>query len=350
MFTNKMLDVLKDTEKQLTETIKTEYNKLSNVEKKDVIETTNNMADKLCDLFGISEENRKDFHVTDEMFSNVEKKCSDTCDKVHLACSNTCEKVKDTCSKVKKTVSTVTKDDVINAVNDTIKSISKTLGISENDIPVIDKDTIDEDKVHINVRNFDNGSEVTMKYSDFDNTEADTDDGETEDKTDIVYPESPSTCYCDYDCDECGAGCFIGDECDEECDECDDVTCPDNPDYVPDSADVLYRLREEAGLETDDIIEQNEDNPINYMWHLMWHIGEILDDTENKNYKIHKHTAESPAAVEVTVEINSKYKNNSQIFNDIKDNLKEDYGFSDVHVSVTDEDNGTVAHFFMVLE
>ena len=118
-----------NVDKKLLDDLKAEYKKLSNVDREDVLNTTNTLVDGMCSLLGIKDSDK--YHITDELLNDVSE-----------ACKEKCAEVKETCSKVKEKcadkVACVNREEAIAQANSVIKSTLKNFGVKDVDKYLID--------------------------------------------------------------------------------------------------------------------------------------------------------------------------------------------------------------------
>lgn len=115
-------DIFSGVNKELLNSTKDKFNKLSSVEKKKVLDSTNKLMETFCDICGV--ENK--YHLTEEMFDDVKEKCKETT-----------ENIKDSIKE--------SKDNLAEIARDTLNK----LGISDE---FIKSCKVDNDKIYIDVQ------------------------------------------------------------------------------------------------------------------------------------------------------------------------------------------------------
>lgn len=161
------------------------------------------------------------------------------------------------------------------------------------------------------------GDEVTFN-------EADADDEEFED----YFNEKYDDCYQSPNCSDCD----IDDYTDRVCDHSEDEK---NKGYGTICEQLLAELNEEDTLD-----ETNVDDIANY-------VLDVLDDKENKKYKLHPATKGVPAAVEVVVPPSigkSDIVKNIHIVTMLHDVLVDIIGAYDAYISADDKGGGLVIY------
>ena len=115
-------DIFSGVNKELFNSTKEKFNKLSSVEKKKVLDSTNKLMDAFYDICGV--ENK--YHLTEEMFDDAKEKCKETA-----------ENIKDSIKE--------SKDNLAEIARDTLTK----LGISDE---FIKSCKVDNDKIYIDVQ------------------------------------------------------------------------------------------------------------------------------------------------------------------------------------------------------
>ena len=376
-----------NVDKKLLEDLKAEYKKLSNVDRENVLNTTNDIVDGICGLLGIEDADK--YHITDDLLNDVSEACKEKCAEV----KETCTKVKEKCSEK---LASVNREEAIAQANSVIKSTLKSFGVKDVDKYLIDPS--DED-LKITVAEF--GDPIDLTCADM--------------GKDGCYNESCDTCDGKCRNEECNVSdCPCNDEtgnadADNEVDapartniprvnlnlsaakkktntkqvskpakdgllpeltdpagsrrsmynEMGDKVIGANP-YAesenakqpikPCLADIKKRLQTEAKQ----VVEDNNSTMIKaFKETLVSKITGILEDDKTHNYTVHPKSEKTPAAVEVTLEdITSGVRNNIYILSEIETELKNLYDFPEVHINVSDTDDEDYVNLtvFMVLE
>ena len=115
-------DIFSGVNKELLNSTKDKFNKLSSIEKKKVLDSTNKLMETFCDICGV--ENK--YHLTEEMFDDAKEKCKETA-----------ENIKDSIKE--------SKDNFAEIARDTLNK----LGISDE---FIKSCKVDNDKIYIDVQ------------------------------------------------------------------------------------------------------------------------------------------------------------------------------------------------------
>ena len=124
-----------NVDKKLLDDLKAEYKKLSNVDREDVLNTTNTIVDGMCGLLGIKDSDK--YHITDELLNDVSEACKEKCaDKV----------------------ASVNREEAIAQANSVIKSTLKSFGVKDVDKYLIDPS---DDDLKITVAEFGDPIDLT---------------------------------------------------------------------------------------------------------------------------------------------------------------------------------------------
>lgn len=376
-----------NVDKKLLDDLKTEYKKLSNVDREDVLNTTNTIVDGMCSFLGIKDSDK--YHITDELLNDVSEACKEKCAEV----KETCSKVKEKCSDK---VASVNREEAIAQANSVIKSTLKNFGVKDVDKYLIDPS---DDDLKITVAEFGDPIDLTcadMADNGCFNESCDTCDGKCRNEECNV-----SDCPCNNEAGNADA--------DNEIDAPARTNIPrvnldlssakkkTNTKQVPKSAKdgLLPELTDPAGSRRsmynemgDKVVGANpyaesenakqsikpcfadikkrlqteakkvvEDNNLimikAYKATLVSKITSILEDDITHNYIVHPKSGKTPAAVEVNLEdIASSVRNNIYILSEIETELKNLYDFPEVHINVSDTDDEDYVNLtvFMVLE
>lgn len=327
-----------NVDKKLLEDLKAEYKKLSNVDREDILNTTNGIVDGICEVLGIEDADK--YHITDDILNDVSETCKEKFTEVKKTCANVKEKCADKLASVKR-------EEAIANANSVIESTLKCFGVKNVDKYLIDPS--DED--------------LKITFAEFD---------------DSTCPDVPD--------------CTCNDESDNEVDAPARTNIPrvnlnlsaakkkvpstdlaktksykladdDNVDANPYSesenvkqsikpclTDIKKRLQTEAKHVAEDT---NSTMVKAFKETLVSKITGILEDDKTHNYTVHPKSEKTPAAVEVTLEdINSSIRNNIYILSEIETELKNLYDFPEVHINVSDTDDEDYVNLivFMVLE
>lgn len=376
-----------NVDKKLLDDLKTEYKKLSNVDREDVLNTTNTIVDGMCSFLGIKDSDK--YHITDELLNDVSETCKEKCAEV----KETCSKVKEKCSDK---VASVNREEAIMKANSFIESTLKNFGVKDVDKYLIDPS---DDDLKITVAEFGDPIDLTcadMADNGCFNESCDTCDGKCRNEECNV-----SDCPCNNEAGNADADNEIDapartniprvnldlssakkktntkqvskpakdgllPELTEPAgsrrsmyNEMGDKVVGANPYAESENAkqpiksclaDIKKRLQAEAKK----VVEDNNLIMIKaYKATLVSKITSILEDDITHNYIVHPKSGKTPAAVEVNLEdIASSVRNNIYILSEIETELKNLYDFPEVHINVSDTDDEDYVNLtvFMVLE
>lgn len=376
-----------NVDKKLLDDLKTEYKKLSNVDREDVLNTTNTIVDGMCGLLGIKDSDK--YHITDELLNDVSETCKEKCAEV----KETCSKVKEKCADK---VASVNREEAIAQANSVIKTTLKNFGVKDVDKYLIDPS--DED-LKITVAEFGDPIDLTcadMADNGCFNESCDTCDGKCRNEECNV-----SDCPCNNEAgnadadneidapartniprvnldlssakkktntkqvsksakdnllpeltDPAGSRRSMYNEMGDKVVGANPYAESENakPSIKPCLADIKKRLQAEAKK----VVEDNNLIMIKaYKATLVSKITSILEDDITHNYIVHPKSGKTPAAVEVNLEdIASSVRNNIYILSEIETELKNLYDFPEVHINVSDTDDEDYVNLtvFMVLE
>lgn len=346
-----------NVDNELLKDLKTAYKKLSNVDRENVLNTTNEIVDGICGILGIEDTDK--YHITDDLLNDVSETCKEKCAEV----KETCTKVKEKCSDK---LASVNREEAIAKANSVIESTLKCFGVKDVDKYLIDP--ADED-LKITVAEF--GDPIDMTCADM--------------GKDGCFNEACDSCDGKCRNEDCNApGCPCNDETDNEVDAPARTNIPrvnlnlsaakkKNKEQtlaskLRDSANNRHKsgvakhpvlhcladIKERLQAEAKQVVEDNNSAVINaFKETLVSKIKCILNDDKTHNYNVYPKSEKTPAAVEVILEdITSGVRNNIYILSEIEAELKELYGFPEVHINVSDTDdiNYVNLRVFMVLE
>lgn len=299
-------ELLSKADQKLLKSVKDEFGKLSNVDKKKVIDSTNSIMDSLCDVLGV--ENK--YKLTEDMFTDCKDKC------------------KDIKSKLKDK-----KDDLKEFASDTLSK----LGISDE---FIKNWKIDGDKIYIDVQ---------MPIEDDTVTDIDLnvdDEGVSYDDTINEEVNVPKYTRKNKVKDKKSRKIKFKNNLNMQ-----QVKPVVEQEQVKPS--VLDRLKSEAKpVEKKKEIDWNEIKKI-----LLDKICAILEDENTHDYVVYPREGNIPASVQVDLhEVCSCVMSNYKILDDIAEALKEKYDFPDVYIHATevkesyDKDASVTLSVVMTLE
>lgn len=303
-------DIFSGVNKELLNSTKDKFNKLSSVEKKTVLDSTNKLMDAFCDICGV--ENK--YHLTEEMFDDTKEKCKETI-----------ENIKDSIKE--------SKDNLAEIARDTLNK----LGISDEFIKTC---KVDNDKIYIDVQ--------MPVDSDIDNIDLDINndgvsyDHQTEESHNIpkftrknkvknkkvrfnnkIKFKDNHLQITDYN--QCPVN-------DTQC-SVDDTQCSVK------TTNLLDRLKAEA--------KENEENEpkinLDDIKQVLIDKAEaILEDDNTHAYTVYPHKGDVPASVQVILDdVCGCVREHLNILTDVADVIKDKYGFPEVYVHIMENDDDT---------
>ena len=296
-------DIFSEVNKELLNSTKDKFNKLSSVEKKNVIDNTNKLMDAFCDICGV--ENK--YHLTEEMFDDTKEKCKETI-----------ENIKDSIKE--------SKDNLAEIARDTLNK----LGISDEFIKTC---KVDNDKIYIDVQ--------MPVDSDIDNIDLDINndsvsyDHQTEESHNIpkftrknkvknkkvrfnnkIKFKDNQLQITDYN--QCSV---------------DDTQCSVK------TTNLLDRLKAEA---KENEVNESKINLDNIKQVLIDKVEAILEDDNTHAYKVYPHKGDVPASVQVILDdVCGCVREHLNILTDVADVIKDKYGFPEVYVHIMENDDDT---------
>lgn len=331
-------DLLSKADQKLLKSVKDEFGKLSSVDQKKIIDSTNSIMDSLCDVLGV--ENK--YKLTEDMFTDCKDKC------------------KDIKSKLKDK-----KEDLKDLASDTLSK----LGISDE---FIKNWKIDGDKIYIDVQvpiEDDTVADIDLNVDDkgvsYDNLYEDINkDNEPEyDKAvkqgnikEEEHPEYFDTINEDVNVPKYTRKNKVKDKKSRKIKFKNNLNMQQVKSVVEQEQvkpSVLDRLKSEAKpVEKKKEIDWNEIKNI-----LLDKICAILEDENTHDYVVYPREGNIPASVQVDLhEVCSCVINNYKILDDIAEALKDKYDFPDVYIHATevkesyDKDASVTLSVVMTLE
>ena len=289
-------DIFSEVNKELLNSTKDKFNKLSSVEKKTVIDNTNKLMETFCDICGV--ENK--YHLTEEMFDDAKEKCKETA-----------ENIKDSIKE--------SKDNLAEIARDTLTK----LGISDE---FIKSCKVDNDKIYIDVQmpvdsyindididlNIDNdGVSYDQQAEEPHNVPKFTRKNKVKNKkvrlsNKIKFRDNHPV----VDAEQIA----------------DDTQCSVK------TTNILDRLKAEA--KENEVIEPKI-NLDDIKQVLIDKICAILEDDDTHAYTVYPRECNIPASVNVILDdVCSCVREHLDILTDISDTLKNKYGFPDVYVHI----------------
>ena len=287
-------DIFSGVNKELLNSTKDKFNKLSSIEKKKVLDSTNKLMETFCDICGV--ENK--YHLTEEMFDDAKEKCKETA-----------ENIKDSIKE--------SKDNLAEIARDTLTK----LGISDE---FIKSCKVDNDKIYIDVQmpvdsdindidlNIDNdGVSYDQQAEEPHNVPKFTRKNKVKNKkvrlsNKIKFRDNHPV----VDAEQIA----------------DDTQCSVN------TTNILDRLKAEA---KENEVNEPKINLDDIKQVLIDKICAILEDDDTHAYTVYPRECNIPASVNVILDdVCSCVREHLDILTDISDTLKNKYGFPDVYVHI----------------
>lgn len=287
-------DIFSGVNKELLNSTKDKFNKLSSIEKKKVLDSTNKLMETFCDICGV--ENK--YHLTEEMFDDAKEKCKETA-----------ENIKDSIKESKDNLAEIARDTLIK------------LGISDE---FIKSCKVDNDKIYIDVQ-----MPVNRDIDNIDldiNTDGISYDQQTEEPHNV--PKFTRKNKVKNKKVRLSNKIKFRDNhpvVDAE-QIADDTQCSVN------TTNILDRLKAEA--KENEVIEPKI-NLDDIKQVLIDKICAILEDDDTHAYTVYPRECNIPASVNVILDdVCSCVREHLDILTDISDTLKNKYGFPDVYVHI----------------
>lgn len=287
-------DIFSGVNKELLNSTKDKFNKLSSIEKKKVLDSTNKLMETFCDICGV--ENK--YHLTEEMFDDAKEKCKETA-----------ESIKDSIKESKDNLAEIVRDTLIK------------LGISDE---FIKSCKVDNDKIYIDVqmpvnRDIDNidldintdGISYDQQTEEPHNVQKFTRKNKVKNKkvrlsNKIKFRDNHPV----VDAEQIA----------------DDTQCSEK------TTNILDRLKAEA---KENEVNEPKINLDDIKQVLIDKICAILEDDDTHAYTVYPRECNIPASVNVILDdVCSCVREHLDILTDISDTLKNKYGFPDVYVHI----------------
>lgn len=294
-------DIFSGVNKELLNSTKDKFNKLSSIEKKKVLDSTNKLMETFCDICGV--ENK--YHLTEEMFDDAKEKCKETAENIK-------DSIKDSIKE--------SKDNLAEIARDTLNK----LGISDE---FIKSCKVDNDKIYIDVqmpvnRDIDNIDNIDLDI----NTDGISYDQQTEEPHNV--PKFTRKNKVKNKKVRLSNKIKFRDNhpvVDAE-QIADDTQCSVK------TTNILDRLKAEA--KENEVIEPKI-NLDDIKQVLIDKICAILEDDDTHAYTVYPRECNIPASVNVILDdVCSCVREHLDILTDISDTLKNKYGFPDVYVHI----------------
>lgn len=294
-------DIFSGVNKELLNSTKEKFNKLSSVEKKKVLDNTNKLMETFCDICGV--ENK--YHLTEEMFDDAKEKCKETAENIK-------DSIKDS------------KDNLAEIARDTLNK----LGISDE---FIKSCKVDNDKIYIDVQmpvdsdidsidlNVDNdGVSYDQQAEESHNVPKFTRKNKVKNKkvrinNKIKFKNNHPVVNTEQIAD--------------------DTQCSVN------TTNLLDRLKAEA--KENEVVEPKI-NLDDIKQVLIDKIEAILEDDNTHAYTVYPREGDVPASVQVTLDdVCGCVREHLNILTDVADAIKDKYGFPAVYVHMMENDDDT---------
>ena len=301
-------DIFSGVNKELFNSTKEKFNKLSSVEKKKVLDSTNKLMDAFYDICGV--ENK--YHLTEEMFDDAKEKCKETA-----------ENIKDSIKE--------SKDNLAEIARDTLNK----LGISDEFIKTC---KVDNDKIYIDVQmpvdsdindidlNIDNdGVSYDQQAEEPHNVPKFTRKNKVKNKkvrfnNKIKFKDNHLQIADDTQCSVDDNQCSVNDN------QCSVKT-----------TNILDRLKAEA---KENEVNESKINLDDIKQVLIDKIEAILEDDNTHAYTVYPHKGDVPASVQVILDdVCDCVQEHLNILTDVADAIKDKYGFPEVYVHMMENDD-----------
>ena len=293
-------DIFSGVNKELLNSTKDKFNKLSSIEKKKVLDSTNKLMETFCDICGV--ENK--YHLTEEMFDDAKEKCKETA-----------ENIKDSIKESKDNLAEIARDTLIK------------LGISDE---FIKSCKVDNDKIYIDVQ--------MPVDSDIDNIDLDiNNDGVSYDQqTEEPHNEQKFTRKNKVKNKKVRLSNKIKFRDNHPVANAEQIA--DDTQCSVKTTNILDRLKAEA---KENEVNEPKINLNDIQQVLIDKIEAILEDDNTHAYTVYPREGNVPASVQVTLEdVCGCVREHLNILTDVADEIKDKYGFPEVYVHMM-ENNDT---------
>lgn len=292
-------DIFSGVNKELLNSTKDKFNKLSSVEKKKVLDNTNKLMETFCDICGV--ENK--YHLTEEMFDDAKEKCK-----------KTTENIKDSIKE--------SKDNLAEIARDTLNK----LGISDE---FIKSCKVDNDKIYIDVQ--------MPVDSDIDNIDLDIDnDGVSYDQQAEEHHNVPKfTRKNKVKNKKVRLSNKIKFRDNHPVVDAEQIA--DDTQCSVKTTNILDRLKAEA---KENEVNEPKINLDDIKQILIDKIEAILEDENTHAYTVYPREGDVPASVQVTLDdVCGCVREHLNILTDVADAIKDKYGFPEVYVHMMENDD-----------
>lgn len=294
-------DIFSGVNKELLNSTKEKFNKLSSVEKKKVLDNTNKLMETFCDICGV--ENK--YHLTEEMFDDAKEKCKETAENIK-------DSIKDS------------KDNLAEIARDTLNK----LGISDE---FIKSCKVDNDKIYIDVQ--------MPVDSDIDSIDLNVDnDGVSYDQIEDEPHNVPKfTRKNKVKNKKVRINNKIKFKNNHPVVNTEQIT--DDTQCSVNTTNLLDRLKAEA--KENEVVEPKI-NLDDIKQVLIDKIEAILEDENTHAYTVYPREGDVPASVQVTLDdVCGCVREHLNILTDVSDAIKDKYGFPAVYVHMMENDDDT---------
>ena len=289
-------DIFSGVNKELLNSTKDKFNKLSSIEKKKVLDSTNKLMETFCDICGV--ENK--YHLTEEMFDDAKEKCKETA-----------ENIKDSIKESKDNLAAIARD-----------TLNK-LGISDE---FIKSCKVDNDKIYIDVQ-----MPVDSYINDIDiDLNIDNDGVSYDQHTEEPHNVPKFTRKNKVKNKKVRLSNKIKFRDNHPVVDAEQIA--DDTQCSVKTTNILDRLKAEA--KENEVIEPKI-NLDDIKQVLIDKICAILEDDDTHAYTVYPRECNIPASVNVILDdVCSCVREHLDILTDISDTLKNKYGFPDVYVHI----------------
>ena len=287
-------DIFSGVNKELLNSTKDKFNKLSSIEKKKVLDSTNKLMETFCDICGV--ENK--YHLTEEMFDDAKEKCKETA-----------ENIKDSIKESKDNLAEIARDTLIK------------LGISDE---FIKSCKVDNDKIYIDVQ--------MPVNRDIDNIDLDinTDGVSYDQQTEEPHNVQKFTRKNKVKNKKVRLSNKIKFRDNHPVVDAEQIA--DDTQCSVKTTNILDRLKAEA---KENEVNEPKINLDDIKQVLIDKIEAILEDDNTHAYTVYPREGDVPASVQVTLDdVCGCVREHLDILTDISDTLKNKYGFPDVYVHI----------------
>lgn len=292
-------DIFSGVNKELLNSTKDKFNKLSSVEKKKVLDNTNKLMETFCDICGV--ENK--YHLTEEMFDDAKEKCKETA-----------ESIKDSIKE--------SKDNLAEIARDTLNK----LGISDE---FIKSCKVDNDKIYIDVQ--------MPVDSDIDNIDLDiNNDGVSYDQQ-AEEPHNVPKFTRKNKVKNKKVRLSNKIKFRDNHPVVDVEQIADDTQCSVKTTNILDRLKAEA---KENEVNEPKINLDDIKQVLIDKIEAILEDDNTHAYTVYPREGDVPASVQVTLDdVCGCVREHLNILTDVADAIKDKYGFPEVYVHMMENDD-----------